>query len=75
MTSGVSLVLTSDSRNDLMKRVTIALRFFDTSISFELFVDMTSHSIRTPPGGTLLTHDTESFSYIYIPDKLSVLIL
>ena len=38
MTSDVSLVLTSDSRNDLMKRVTIALRFYDTSISFELFV-------------------------------------
>ena len=34
MTSDVSLVLTSDSSNDLMKRVTIALRFYDTSISF-----------------------------------------
>ena len=34
---------------------------------------MTSHSIRTPLGGTLLSHDTESFSSIYIPDKLSVL--
>ena len=34
MPSDVSLVLTSDSRNDLMKRETIALRFYDTSISF-----------------------------------------
>ena len=38
MMSDVSLVLTSDSRNDLMKRVMIALRFYDTSISLELFV-------------------------------------
>ena len=29
-------------------------------------MDMTSHSIRTPLGGILLTHETESFSYIYI---------
>ena len=36
---------------------------------------MTSHSIRTPLGGTLLTHETESFSYRYIPDKLSVFCL
>ena len=28
-------------------------------------MDMTSHSIRTPLGGILLTHETESFSYIY----------
>ena len=38
MTSDVSLVLTSDSCNDLMKLVTIALWFYDTSTLLELFV-------------------------------------